>query len=70
MREYKLVVLGSGGVGKSALVSYSVFYYYVMFLFTFVLYSTLSQEMPANPVLLSQSLMLHHSETVQSQICT
>lgn len=25
MREYKLVVLGSGGVGKSALVSFALF---------------------------------------------
>ena len=30
MREYKLVVLGSGGVGKSALVSIKLAYYLIM----------------------------------------
>ena len=28
MREYKLVVLGSGGVGKSALVTLCSFFFY------------------------------------------
>lgn len=38
MREYKIVVLGSGGVGKSALVSYTcigfnAFFFYFIRLF-------------------------------------
>uniref|UniRef100_A0A8C2JK27 Uncharacterized protein n=1 Tax=Cyprinus carpio TaxID=7962 RepID=A0A8C2JK27_CYPCA len=37
MREYKLVVLGSGGVGKSALVSFSCrFVLYINTIFMFV----------------------------------
>jgi nitrogenase subunit NifH len=35
MREYKLVVLGSGGVGKSALVSNPDAYTFYLFLATF-----------------------------------
>ena len=34
MREYKLVVLGSGGVGKSALVSSVWLYYQITYVHT------------------------------------
>ena len=38
MREYKLVVLGSGGVGKSALASFFFFFFYYFILFYFLCY--------------------------------